>query len=131
MWCPNCKTEYNDANTHCTDCGAKLVSRLPNACTKASWGRSFLGDTIKKWPLLSDNEPEKPAFLKHCSSVDMEDEMLINMLSAYGIPAIKQYPQNGGLGKIVLGMSGSGADIYVPESLLADALALMEGVSDD
>lgn len=130
MWCPNCKTEHENT-TSCPDCGAELVSSLQTASPKPVWGRSALGNTIKNWPKQQNGEPETPAFLKHCSSVDMEDEMLINMLSAYDIPAIKQYPHDGGLGKVVLGMSGSGADIFVPESMLADSLELLEGVSDD
>ena len=51
--------------------------------------------------------------------------MLVNMLSAYGIPAVKQYPQDGSFGRVILGMSGNGTDIYVPQTLLEDALALI------
>ena len=29
MWCPNCKTEYRDGVTVCSDCGAELVPALP------------------------------------------------------------------------------------------------------
>lgn len=131
MWCPICKTEYTDGKDHCTDCGARLIQSLPKDSAKVLWRRAFPGETMKKWPFGQDNKPEKPVFLKHCSCVDMDDEILLNMLSAYGIPAVKQYPQNGSLGKIVLGMSGSGADIYVPESMLEDAIAIMGGSPDD
>ena len=31
---------------------------------------------------------------------------------------------DGGFGRVVLGMSGQGTDIYVPESLLEDAIEL-------
>ena len=99
----------------------------PNGVT---WGFSKLGKLYESWP-KKDGKPEEAAFLKHCTSVDMEDDMLINMLSAYGIPAVKNYPQDGGFGKVVMGMSGSGTDVYVPASLLEDALALMGGNSDE
>lgn len=97
---------------------------------KPFWCQSLPGQTYKDWP-KKDGEPEEPAFLKHCTSVDMEDEMLINMLSAYGIPALKLYPSNGSFGKVVLGMSGDGADILVPSSMLEDAVALIGGSVDE
>ena len=95
-----------------------------------SWARSMPGQAYKDWP-KTNGEPEEPVFLKHCTSVDMADEMLINMLTAYGIPAIKLYPSNGGFGKVVLGMSGEGADIYVPASMREDAVSLMEESTND
>ncbi|MGI5984854.1 MAG: hypothetical protein ACOX7O_03265 [Oscillospiraceae bacterium] len=94
------------------------------------WSKSFPGKIYKDWP-KKDGKPEEPVFLKHITSVDMEDEMLINMLRAYGIPAIRQYPSNGSFGKVVLGISGEGADIYVPASMLQDAISLIGGCTDD
>lgn len=91
-----------------------------------SWHKALPGETYKMWP-KKDGEPEEPVFLKHCTSLDMEDEMLINMLAAYDIPAVKIFPSNGSFGKVVLGMSGEGADIYVPVSKLTEAAALLEG----
>lgn len=97
---------------------------------KPFWFQSVPGQTYKDWP-KTDGEPEEPAFLKHCTSVDMEDDMLINMLSAYGIPALKLYPSNGSFGKVVLGMSGDGANIFVPSSMLEDSVALIGGSVDE
>ena len=31
MYCPNCKTEYREGFTRCSDCAADLVSELPTA----------------------------------------------------------------------------------------------------
>lgn len=97
---------------------------------KPFWYQSVPGKTYKDWPKIN-GEPEEPVFLKHCTSVDMEDEMLINMLSAYGIHAIKLYPSNGSFGKVVLGMSGDGANIFVPSSMLEDAVTLIGGNIDE
>ena len=36
----------------------------------------------------------------------MDDVLLVNMLEAYGIPCLKNYPGDGQFGKIMLGMSG-------------------------
>ena len=97
---------------------------------KIVWGDSMPGKLYEAWP-KKDGAPEEPAFLKHCSSIDMEDEMVINLLKAYGVPAIKKYPSNGSFGRLVLGMSGEGTDIYVPLSMLEDAISLIGGCTDD
>ena len=54
----------------------------------------------------------------------MSDEMLVNLLGAYGIPALKQYPNDGDFGRLILGISGPGTDIYVPKSMYEDAVNL-------
>lgn len=97
---------------------------------KPAWARTQLDSLYAQWPKI-DGVPEEPVFLKHCSAVDMDDELLINMLTAYGIPAVKQYPANGGFGKVVLGMSGEGTDIFVPASMLNDALSITGGKYDE
>lgn len=92
---------------------------------------SFPGSGLENWPRGADGEFVPPVKLAHRRSNDMDDIMLVNMLSAYGIPAIRVYPGDGVFGKIVLGMSGTGADILVPENMYEDAKALMEAESDD
>ncbi len=109
---------------------ASTSDKISEASSGASWARSVPGQAYKDWPKIS-GEPEEPVFLKHCTSVDMADEMLINMLTAYGIPAVKLYPSNGGFGKVVLGISGEGADIFVPASMHEDAVSLLEGSTNE
>ena len=96
---------------------------------KVSWGRESIGDLTERWPRTSEGEPVTPAFLTKCSQLDMADRLLVNMLEAYGIPCLTRYPHSGEFGKVVLGMSGFGTEIYVPETLLEDAVALLQ--SDD
>ena len=99
--------------------------------TVPSWYRSVPGEVYKMWP-KTDGVPEEPVFLKHCTSIDLEDEMLVSMLSAYGIPAVKMYPgMGGGFGVVVLGMSAEGCDVYVPASMHNDAEALLAGGDSD
>lgn len=90
------------------------------------WGHALSGDLLERWPRDESGQPEKPVFLCNCSNSDMSDELRINMLEAYGIPCLRMYPVDGSFGKVVLGMSGFGTDIYVPQSLLDDATALCE-----
>ncbi|MBR1497843.1 MAG: hypothetical protein IJ617_09475 [Oscillospiraceae bacterium] len=83
------------------------------------------------WPKSGAGEPEPPKLLAHRQSNDLSDRLLVNMLQAYGIPALMLAPGDGAFGKVVLGMSGTGSDIYVPESLYKDAKELMEGENND
>lgn len=73
------------------------------------------------WPKDNNGKDEKAVFLCHLGSNDLQDELLVNMLEAFGIPVLKKYPGDGGFGKVILGMSGFGTDLYVPESMLEDA----------
>lgn len=92
---------------------------------KIGWGFSKPGELLKTWPKDANGEPVPGAFLLHCSCPNLEDEMIVNLLEAYGIPCIRRFPRNGDLGRVVLGMSGTGVDLYVPEHMLEDAKALL------
>ena len=94
---------------------------------KGEWGRSPYGKLQDDWPKDENGDFEEPVFLKHCASTDMEDDLLVNMLAAYGIPCIRQYPNNGQLGRVIMGISGNGSDLYVPVSKAEEARTLCEG----
>lgn len=89
------------------------------------------GALAGKWPRSADGEPVPPVFLAHLTSLDMADAMLVSLLEAYGIPALISHPGDGSFGKVVLGMSGTGSDILVPETMYDDAKAIMEAKPDD
>lgn len=91
---------------------------------KLEWGRVDWAGLSERWPKGEDGEPLRPRYLCHCSCVDMSDRLLVNMLEAYGIPCLCVDPGNGGFARVVMGMSGQGVDIYVPENLYDDAVAL-------
>ncbi len=89
------------------------------------------GALMEKWPRDERGEPVRPAFLAFRSSTNLADTLLVNMLGAYGIPAMILHPGDGDFGKVILGISGTGSRIYVPETMLDDAKALMEAETDD
>lgn len=95
------------------------------------WGLKRDPRLYERWPKDDLGEPEAPALLCNCKSLDMGDELKINMLEAYGIPCLRIYPGDGGFGKLILGMSGCGVDIYVPASLLEDAQALCSAETEE
>ena len=85
------------------------------------------------WPKNDAGEPVAPVYLTHCGETQMEAEITVNMLESYGIPVVTQYPNDGSFGKVVLGMAGSGADLYVPENMHEQARELLSGeiIEDD
>ena len=89
------------------------------------WGRLITGDLLRRWPRDEDGELEPPVYLCHCTGLDMDDRLLISRMESYGIPCLKQYPGDGDFGKIILGMSGTGVDIFVPPGVWADACELL------
>lgn len=96
-----------------------------------SFGLHRFGQDYEAWPKGPDGEPEGPALLLNCSQLDMQAEMTRSMLGAYGIPSFSRYPGDGAFGKVMIGMSGSGVDIYVPKSRLEEAQELLKGVPDN
>ena len=98
-----------------------------------NWSRSLPGGLYERWPKDASGEPEEPVLLTTAINLNLVDELTVNMLEAYGIPCLKRYPGNGSFGKVILGMSGQGTEIYVPKSMLEDAAALVsrEGASEE
>ena len=89
------------------------------------------GELYDAWPKDSGGEPVPPKMLTHCTSLDMADTMLVSMLRSYGIPAVIIHPGDGDFGKVVLGMSGTGSCVFVPETMYEDAKTLMEAEPDE
>ena len=79
------------------------------------------------WPKDEIGTPVRPVFLTHLTAVDMEGPIVIGLLESAGIPVVTQHPNNGDFGRIIIGFSGTGLDIYVPATLLEDARAMLEG----
>ena len=97
---------------------------------KLEWGRRITGQLYERWPRDEKGELIEPVFLTHCDCLDIRDEMIVNLLEAYGIPCVRQYPNDGDFGRLVLGMSGQGTDVFVPQSMLEDAKALISGEAE-
>ena len=85
-----------------------------------------------QWPIGDDGEPVPPAYLKHISGGSLDLEVALNLLEAYGIPHVGEYPNNGAFGKLIFGHPPSGMEIYVPETMLEDAKNILSAdVVDD
>ena len=97
---------------------------------KEDWGRAGAGLVSDRWPKDEEGRAEESAFLCTCKNTDMSDELTVNMLEAYGIPCLRDYPGDGAFGRVIMGASGTGVDIYVPKSMLEVAQKLIEGVEE-
>ena len=82
-------------------------------------------DDDKNWPVDENGDPARPAFLEHLSESQIESDIVVNMLRAYSIPVYRAYPNDGDFGRLIIGFSGTGVDIYVPETMLDDARNLL------
>ena len=47
-WCPNCKTEYQDGYTVCSDCGSTLVESLEQAAAEVA--AEYIRDAAASFP---------------------------------------------------------------------------------
>lgn len=91
------------------------------------WGRKKRGETLERWPKDPNGNPEPPVFLCHSAGDHMADVIVVNMLGSFGIPCVQLNSDNGDLGEIYSGISFTGADLFVPQSMYEDAKALLEG----
>ena len=89
-----------------------------------SFGKNPAGP---EWPKTETGDPVPPVFLTHQRATDLEGEIVLNLLTSADIPVVVQYPNDGTFGRIILGFSGMGLDLYVPETLLEDAKAMLSG----
>ena len=90
------------------------------------WGQFKSGELLDSWPRKEDGEPVEPAYLCLRTCNDLSDVLTVNMLKAYGIPCLSMERAEGTLGRVVLGISGYGVELYVPATLLEDAKILIE-----
>ncbi|MCL2368822.1 MAG: hypothetical protein FWC72_07480 [Oscillospiraceae bacterium] len=77
------------------------------------------------WPTGEDGQPVPPVYLTHLREAALEGEIVINMLASEGIPVVTQYPNNGQFGRVIIGFSGTGIELYVPQTMLEDANQLL------
>lgn len=100
---------------------------MPEREPKLTWGQTPR-DLLDRWPKDADGTLEAPAFLTDAAETGLEADRLIEMLRAYGIPAMKQYREAYTPGRVVMGTAGYSVRIHVPASLLEDAQNLLQPV---
>lgn len=97
----------------------------------AQWGRNMPGELLARWPRDEAGELDAPVYLCHCGPLDMEEALTVSRLESYGIPCLRQYPNSGDFGRLIIGVSGTGVDLFVPASLWADACELLRAPDEE
>ena len=92
-----------------------------------NWGFKSSYRLDKNWPKDENGEPVKPVFLEHIAGSQLDVDVELNLFEAFNIPVMLNYPNNGEFGKIIIGFSGTGVDVYVPETMLEDAQNVLSG----
>jgi len=125
-WCHECETEYEHGFEKCPDCGCELSDEMPPSMLpklKANW--SFKGEKgvsdLTEWPKDEKGESVAAAFLTNVGGTQLDYEMVLSQLRAFSIPYASELTGSGQFTKVLMGFSGAGMDIYVPETLLEDA----------
>lgn len=85
------------------------------------WGRKKFDRISERWPKQENGESVPPVLFQHIQGSELDVEMTVNLLEAYGIPVLRKASGDGTLGEVLLGASGFGVDIFVPENMLEDA----------
>lgn len=80
---------------------------------------------LELWPKRADGAPEEKALL--CTETDVPGDLAIfcSMLESFGIPFFTRRIGAAEYMKLLVGRSGTGAEVYVPRSRLEEARELM------
>ena len=83
------------------------------------------------WPKDDNGDPVEPTLLTTVTGTQMDYELTISLLTSFGIPTLRDFPNTASLAKIILGFAGTGMDVYVPTNMLDFAREVMKPVEDD
>jgi hypothetical protein len=88
-WCPNCRYEYREGFTTCSDCGAALVEQLPEAGTEPREEAGAANDES----LVAVYEAED----------ELQSETIKGVLEQAGIPVVEKHFRVDGILMATLG----------------------------
>ena len=80
---------------------------------------------LENWPKHADGTPEQKALL--CTETDVPGNMAIfcSMLESFGVPFFTRRMGAAEYMNLLVGRSGTGAEVYVPKSRLEEARELL------
>jgi len=93
----------------------------------SEWGIEKWDNISERWPKDGEGKIVPPVFFEHVAGSQLDVDMAINLLDAYGIPTVLQYPNDGEFGKVMLGFPAGGVDVFVPATMLEDARNIVSG----
>ena len=136
LLCPHCNKQYEDGFTLCALCGRELIDYKPLMTEEdlEAVADTMLGDEddlpgvfVAEKADLDENEPQLLV------TVDdrMEAGRIIALLEDLNIPCLKKSVGAGQATEIITGASTFGYDIYVPGSMMREALDAIAVAGDE
>ncbi len=77
------------------------------------------------WPVLPDGEPEAPALLETDADFAGFSGITISLLESCGIPVLTNLGSTGLVNRVYSGFALDGVSLWVPESRLEEAKAIL------
>ena len=99
-WCPNCKTEYQDGYTVCSDCGSTLVESLEQAAAEeaAEYIRdaaaSFPDDTGFETEEIQEAQEETLPECLEVTAVADDGEIMAVQHKEYAVYGLQFHPES-------------------------------------
>lgn len=107
MKCAKCNLEIDENLMSCPMCQTEVLEQLqPTQEQEAT--------------------AEEETALLMTANNDIQANIVESLLKAYGIPLSRKYKGNDTFGKIILGLTVNGIDLYVPKSALEEAMGIIE-----
>ena len=117
--CPCCGASIDAGAAECPDCGLAAGGFDGGEDIPSESGDGLL------WPDCPDGLPERAAFLATAKN-PADCALLQALLRSCGIPSDAQTPLKNQFTTVIFGGPILGADIYVPESRLEEAGAVLD-----
>jgi hypothetical protein len=111
MKCPKCNLEIDENTMFCSMCQPEMFNQLQEE-------NSVESETDETALLMTAND-------------EIQANIVESLLKAYGIPLSRKYKGNDTFGKIILGVTVNGIDLYVPKSALVEAKGIIENELPD
>lgn len=103
--CPKCNAEINEDVMVCPACNCDLQEPTEGQ--------------------LGDAEPEETALLMTAKD-ELQANIVESLLDAYDIPLRRAYKGNDSFGRVFMGLTVNGIDLFVPKSKLEEAAGIIE-----
>ena len=138
-WCMHCKKSFDEGLEVCPDCGDLLENGDgPEGCSgdcancAGCGGAESCDGSCDQgiWPLDDRGEPVAPVLLTTVTGSQLDYQLLLTQLKAFGVPVLGTFSATGALAKLILGFAGTGMDVYVPENMAELARELLKPVED-
>lgn len=112
-FCPNCKAEYREGYSICSDCDVALVSEIPL--------------DLPKEPPVTPVTPfgnDHGEFLINVFN-ETEADTVEQLLASHGIPVVKLFRDSGGYLTVYMNSTSLGVDILVPSKAYDTAVEIL------